>query len=140
DIIGAFIEECCGRHTYAVVAAGDLYKAYEAWCKDNGEYTKSQRFFGTSLGQRGFERTRSNGTHKWRGIGLLTESEREFVQDQDSAASAPLEADWCKVSGLNSSREDFTPNHVTGGTSDTVTTQLSIDTETLSDPKEWELI
>jgi len=45
DLIGRFVEERLAFKPTVAMLAGDLYKTYASWCKDNGSYaTNSRRF------------------------------------------------------------------------------------------------
>ena len=72
DVVQAFLEECCILDPTKWVRAGDLYAAYVKWCRANGEDPANQTAFGLKLAEKRFERKRSGGVHKWRGLGLLT--------------------------------------------------------------------
>lgn len=75
DVMGAFLRDCCEVGPDRDVAAKDLYSAYKLWCEEGGERPETQRKFGTRLTDRGgFERYRGgkDGSHRWRGLDLLT--------------------------------------------------------------------
>ena len=73
DIIGTFLTERCLVHADASVSAKHLYAAYKIWSDDNGNHPVSQRRFGSSLTERGFERKRlGNGVH-YLGLGLVND-------------------------------------------------------------------
>lgn len=78
DVMGRFIAECCVVHQDATAKAGELYRTYVEWCEANGERAESQQTFGTELGERGYEKYKGDGTHKWRGIGVLA-TKREVL-------------------------------------------------------------
>ena len=61
DVVARFIEEACVLHPQAEIKATYLYRAYKAWCDDNGERYESQTMFGRRLGERGFTKRGSNG-------------------------------------------------------------------------------
>lgn len=70
DKLAGFIAECCVVHRNAKGTAKELYKTYSEWCEECGEYAESQRKFGMSLTERGFERIKHGTGWVWRGIGL----------------------------------------------------------------------
>lgn len=70
DVVGRFIDERCVAGAKFSVASSALYKAYTAWCDQNGEEKESQTAFGLNLSGRGFE-SRKKGTYFRYGIGLL---------------------------------------------------------------------
>lgn len=61
DTLGQFIEECCDQVAMTSVANSELYKAYETWCKNNGDYQLSNRRFCSQLRERGFEAVKGAG-------------------------------------------------------------------------------
>jgi putative DNA primase/helicase len=68
DILGAFLSECCVRGADCRISARKLYACYTDWCEANGEKCPvTQKQFGTTLTERGFERYQSNGTW-YRGV------------------------------------------------------------------------
>lgn len=73
DLIGLWLEECCVTGPNFVASASDLYSSYAGWCGDQNETPVTQRRFGLTLTERGFERWRGTD-HKnmWRGIGIRT--------------------------------------------------------------------
>lgn len=70
DIIGQFLEEKTERAPNGKVQAQTLYKAYEEWCKDNGEYCISGTNFGKRLIEKGFEKKKTDYVY-YRGLELL---------------------------------------------------------------------
>jgi putative DNA primase/helicase len=54
DTIGAFIADRCEVGAFEVVA-GELYRAYEQWARENGEYSISAQMFGRRMSERGFD-------------------------------------------------------------------------------------
>ena len=72
DILGGFIAELCILAPGVSGTAAELYKAYTAWADENGEKRPlTQRAFGMSLTERGFERGKGAANKGiWRGIGL----------------------------------------------------------------------
>ncbi len=76
DVLGAFVAACCAEGPEYTAKASDVYRAYSAWCKANGEYAVSQRRFGDAMSERGVDRYKSNGVY-YRGMGLdLEQSEQ----------------------------------------------------------------
>lgn len=111
DAVGAFLSECCVIHDHLTAPAGDLYRAYTQWCEDGGERPRPQREFGLRLSERGFERARANGTHRWRGVGL--------ADSESSAPSAPSAPDSGMSSKESPTRSAYTDIWGTSGTSGT---------------------
>jgi hypothetical protein len=77
DTMASFLGERCIVEPNAMVAANDLYKAYEAWCEATGERPAGQRFFGIRLGERGFSRQKLGRDRRWhwRGLRLRTDDD-----------------------------------------------------------------
>lgn len=69
DVLSQFLAESCILDPYASVPATPLFGAYREWCERNGESWGTQRRFGQSLSERGFQRYISNGTW-YRGLSL----------------------------------------------------------------------
>jgi putative DNA primase/helicase len=61
DVIASFIEDCCLVNPLAKVQATQLYKIYQVWCEENGEFPLSQRILGIRLRERGFKAKKSTG-------------------------------------------------------------------------------
>lgn len=74
DTLAAFIDEVCVSGPGYKVSAAQLYSAYEAWAKANGEqHIQSQRKLGMALTERGYVRAKGfgpTGAGGWHGIGL----------------------------------------------------------------------
>jgi len=72
DIVGSFLAECCIVDTGAFALASELYKKYTSWGEESGEKKPfSQKVFGLTLAERGFERGRGQGGKTvWKGIGV----------------------------------------------------------------------
>ena len=72
DVVGNFISDCCIEAPGAMAPAKGLYEAYLDWAKNAGEkWPLTQRAFGMSLSERGFERDKGTGNKGiWRGLGL----------------------------------------------------------------------
>jgi putative DNA primase/helicase len=73
DVLGGFIGECCETGVRFTSRAKELYKRYEQWCADNGERPASNKKFGQSLIERGFEKDRSKHGIIYYGIQLVTD-------------------------------------------------------------------
>jgi len=71
DTIGAFIADRCELGPFETVA-GELYRAYERWAKENGEYVISAQMFGRRMSERGFDVRRSMVTKVRSGLRLRT--------------------------------------------------------------------
>jgi len=71
DILGTFLDECCVEDTAGEVSVGDLYEAYNEWCKESGEFKLPKNTFGTRLTERGIQRRKTGAKGRlWKGIRL----------------------------------------------------------------------
>jgi putative DNA primase/helicase len=68
DALGRFLGEKCMRH--GTVGSSELFAAWSAWCKDEGEEPGTQTAFSAALTNRGFDNYTSNGRRRWRSLGL----------------------------------------------------------------------
>jgi putative DNA primase/helicase len=68
DVPGLFVAEKCIRDPVASEKAGDLYKEYTYWCEDNGHRRQSSTRVAEDWQRLGFERYRSSGTTRYRGV------------------------------------------------------------------------
>ena len=113
DAVGLFLTEFCEVAPGFTVTAGELYRAYNQWCDEAGERPRSQREFGMRLSERGFERVRYGGIHRWRGL---------TVRNDTSGTGAPC-APCAPDSGLSTresvSRSGYAESRGTSGTSGT---------------------
>jgi putative DNA primase/helicase len=75
DLLAHFLHECCELGEKKEVPTGELFNAYEVWCKKNGEQAVTKRTFGKMLAERGFRdgsKTKSGVTKRYRfGLSLL---------------------------------------------------------------------
>ncbi len=69
DIIGHFFDDRCLLNPENHVRAGDIYKEYEEWCKNNGHKPMSGTRFGVRMKER-FKRERKGSSIVYYGIGL----------------------------------------------------------------------
>lgn len=86
DPIQRFIaDECIVASSETVrVNVSDLYKTYEAWCKENKEYTLSSIKFTKKMTEKEFEQGRTGGFRFWKGIGLQSkERQEEMIECRD---------------------------------------------------------
>jgi putative DNA primase/helicase len=74
DVFGRFLAERCVRHPEYRVRAGELYKAYSAWCETNGATTQSGNGFAEDLAREGFQKTKIGSN--WY-LGLMLRQDRE---------------------------------------------------------------
>jgi putative DNA primase/helicase len=73
DALGRFLDQRCMGH--GSVGSSELFAAWCAWCKDEGEEPGTQTAFSTALINRGFDSGKVHGRMRWRGLGLTAESE-----------------------------------------------------------------
>ncbi len=77
DVIGQFLEdrtvEVSDVPDLLKVKAGDLYKAYSAWCEENGLKTVNSTRFGRLMTERGYQKKKLSTHVFYLGLGLLNE-------------------------------------------------------------------
>ncbi len=86
DTLSGFFDERCKFGTGEWVAVSALYKSYLNWCEANDEKPLSKIRLGEELRQR-FPKVQSWPTkheRRWAGIGVKTDIELEFEQNEDS--------------------------------------------------------
>jgi len=74
DVLGDFLAECCKTGPGIQATAGDLYRAYTAWCERTGEYPMKQRTFGLRLEERSFVQRRTKAERYWEGVEVLSDA------------------------------------------------------------------
>ena len=70
DVIAQFLADCTVENESAKVKASDLYKAYKAWCEENGEDPISGNAFGRRMTEKGYEKEKGI-YYYYKGIGFL---------------------------------------------------------------------
>ncbi len=115
DPFAGFLNDECELHPHATDSASELFAAWCAWCRDNGEKEGTQTAFGTALKSKGLKSYRGNGGRRWRGI----THRRTVAFDTNSE----------EVSKQNNPREDFIGNRVKHDGATVVTDQV-FDEET----------
>ncbi len=78
DTFGAFISDRTVSGPRCEATAAQLWKAWEAWCSENGEREGNQTNFASELKRRGFENFHSRSGKKWRGIAVLADQQHEL--------------------------------------------------------------
>lgn len=71
DLIRQWMNDCCVVQQGAAAGAAALYQSYKEWAKDNDlKFPLSKKGLGMKLADLGFERVKSNGVIRYRGIGI----------------------------------------------------------------------
>lgn len=70
DMIKSFLNECCKRSPNSTISSTTLYRVYQSWCENNGEYVASQRAFSLKLKEKGIQSQKSVGIMYWKDIVL----------------------------------------------------------------------
>jgi putative DNA primase/helicase len=97
DVFGQFISECCVTGRDQAALASLLYSKYKCWCVESGERVESQKQFGSSLRERGFEGDNRGGKSWWYGIGLQdTPPSSTDSTAGDSSKVEPVESEALK--------------------------------------------
>jgi P4 family phage/plasmid primase-like protien len=74
DVEQAFIDSQCIVDPDARVSASDLYNAYRSWCSDTGHKAKSMTRVASDWVRLGLEKSRTENSIDYLGVGLLTEA------------------------------------------------------------------
>ncbi len=77
DVIGAFLDERTVKLPSLSAPAGNLYKAFRAWCDAQGQKAANGNDFAEELKGRGFDKVRRSSGYVYQGIGLQAESDAE---------------------------------------------------------------
>jgi putative DNA primase/helicase len=77
DALGRFIDERCLLSGHATVKARQLFGAWSAWCHTNGEDPGTEVQFAGAMGDRGFSKTKRNGTMTYLGLGLAADEDEQ---------------------------------------------------------------
>ena len=77
DAISRFIDQRCLTGPHFHVRSSELFAAWSKWCAGEGEETGTQTSFSTTLVNRGFDKTKTNGVMQWNGIGLQDDGDGE---------------------------------------------------------------
>ena len=70
DLIGNWLAARCDFELQGETALSELYGSYRRWASDYGERFGNKRALGRALGERGFNKRRSNGDTFWAGISV----------------------------------------------------------------------
>ena len=72
DVLAAFLGDECIIGKRERCAANELFQAFQVWCTENGEQTRTQTDFSRDLVERGFEKRRSgaSGSFQYHGLRL----------------------------------------------------------------------
>ena len=84
DVLAEFIGERCIRGPYESVLSNDIYADYKCWAERRGQFPWAQRQFGSEMGAKGFERLKSYGIMRYKGVSLRFRN----AADEADAASA----------------------------------------------------
>jgi putative DNA primase/helicase len=79
DILGAFLNECTYTDTQQILRASHLYASYQAWCKRNNEFCRSQTKFGKAMAERGEPAQRDRNGWFYAGRALVEEEATQHV-------------------------------------------------------------
>lgn len=78
DILGSFLDDCCALEEGKEERAGDVYRAYSLWCRENGEFCFPANKFGMAMTERSIVRFKRSGNW-YRGVRIKSAAEREFA-------------------------------------------------------------
>lgn len=89
DPLRQFIEDCCVVTPNASVKAGDLYRAYVKWAREQG-LSEKERFTNNAFGRRmggKFAKTHGERGKRYHGLGILTENQSDSNSSSNSSCS-----------------------------------------------------
>ena len=75
DLIGSWLAECCNLSHSSKALSSVLYGNYKDWCIINSLQPINNAVFGRSIGDRGYNKRKSNGNSLWLGIELKSSDE-----------------------------------------------------------------
>lgn len=90
DMLAHFIEEelvPLPRADQPGNTGGEIFKAYQLWCDNNGEKALNNRQFGDALAERGFAKKKVGGMVRYFGIGLSVRTVQDIL-DSSSGRNA----------------------------------------------------
>jgi putative DNA primase/helicase len=70
DSLGLFLEDCCTTHNQSYVKKGELYKVYQKWATDAGEFVLTNKGLTKKLSERGIKSSRNQSARTYLGICL----------------------------------------------------------------------
>lgn len=124
DTLSQFVEDYCVVHPTARVATKDLYKTYQDWCEESGEYCLAKNKFINKLKERmeshgsPITEFRTNQARGYVGIGLASDSNLFYPSDKVTQS------------------DDKKSNHM-NDTADKKNSELNVTSVTVSQ-KAWE--
>lgn len=87
DAIMRFVRERCERDEMSTVGAMVLYKAFQKWSKETGDYCGKEIWFKRMMQGQRFEQVRRSEGKVWLGIRLLPEDVPQKALDGEDAGS-----------------------------------------------------
>jgi putative DNA primase/helicase len=87
DLLGSYIEERVVRERVAILRPTPFYADYVEWCEAHGERPLTQKAFGTSLLERGFERDGPKGRQYYLGVRLRGDDDHCDDCDRDPGST-----------------------------------------------------
>jgi P4 family phage/plasmid primase-like protien len=83
DSVGLFVDEMCQLKRGWETPKSEVYRAYEKWCAENGEYAVTHKTFSQRLANRGVGEKRGHGgVHVYVGLRLLPTEGDPFATDE----------------------------------------------------------
>jgi putative DNA primase/helicase len=77
DVLRRFLDQRCVPG-HGTVGSSELFAAWSAWCKAEGEEPGTMTAFAAAMQNKGFDNYTQNGRRRWRGLGLAADDEGEF--------------------------------------------------------------
>ncbi|KRM08570.1 primase [Lentilactobacillus farraginis DSM 18382 = JCM 14108] len=79
DVVSLFVDDCCDRGDEYRAPAGELFKKYQSWSKENSEYSMSKQKFGREMKQK-FEMKHSRVGNVYQGIKLKVSPNMNWIK------------------------------------------------------------
>ncbi|OIJ22009.1 hypothetical protein BKP45_04855 [Anaerobacillus alkalidiazotrophicus] len=87
DVVQSFVNDCCTVHPQLKDSAANLYDCYIGWANDKGEYTLSQKAFGTNLREKGYTQKTINGRSHWQGLKVKREVFQNLINIKEGLSN-----------------------------------------------------
>ena len=79
DVISLFVDDCCEVGDSYRAPAGELFKKYQSWAKDNSEYSMSKQKFSREMKQK-YEFNKTMKGRFYEGLKIKTDPRLNWVK------------------------------------------------------------
>ena len=80
DVITMFVSDCCEVGPDKKIPAGEIFKKYQQWAKDNSEYSMSKQKFGKEMRNK-FEYKKGKQGRFYKGLTLIQDQRLNFIKN-----------------------------------------------------------